>query len=59
MGRKTLDELMAKGALVYDPHSSTKVRLARPDERASYENATDTSPLTGDVKLVYLVNFAP
>jgi hypothetical protein len=56
---KHLDEWLAKEAAVYDPHPSIKVRLAHPDERASYENATDTSASTGDIKLVYLVNFAP
>ena len=50
-----------KDALIHDANSSIKVRLASPDERTSYQNAsdTDTTASPDGIKLVYLVNLAP
>ena len=56
---KNLSDLCAKYAVVYDANSSIKVRLARPAERASYQNATTTDTAASQgVRLVYLANLS-
>jgi hypothetical protein len=54
----SINDLVAKNVIVYDASSSVKVRLARPDERASYQSLTTTgiTPSLQGINLVYLID---
>jgi hypothetical protein len=47
--------LKADGAPLCDAKSEAHVRLARPDEKARYSEASEISSSPDDVKVVYLV----
>jgi hypothetical protein len=50
-----LTALKSNGVPLCDAKSEAHVRLARPDEKARYSQASETSRLSDDIKVVYLV----
>jgi hypothetical protein len=50
-----LTALKSGGEPLFDVKSEARVRLAHPDERARYWEASETSKSPDDIKVVYLV----
>jgi hypothetical protein len=53
--RTNLTALKSNGVPLCDAKSEAHIRLARLDEKARYQNASETSRLSDDVKVVFLV----
>jgi hypothetical protein len=53
--RTNLAALKSNGVPLCDAKSEAHVRLARPDEKARYWEASETSRSPDDIKVVYLV----